>query len=277
MVGCLFFGAQHAGEECQLGTVVVAIFQKHQVSIAADSRVTDILTGEIRDDQCKITALSNKLVFSYAGLGVLRNRPVANEEAVSAIRISSANDITPQVAREIAQVWQARMVKKFREAAIVNPAVLDYPDFPVNPKVGGEQLIAGMFASTTKDGTVVVAVAMINFSVDTWKQRRDFTPVLPEPTVMSGVDGQYAVAAIGTFPTVMEFYNQTTPRAKRIMRQFMSELTLTPEVSKVPKFADKLATVQRDYGNAPEVGGPIDVIDLNGLGWQWIKHKQNCN
>src|ERR1700722_2238046 len=99
--------------ETKSGTIVVVGFSKEKIVVAADSRTHYSVSGKNRDDECKIVALKNDLLFVPIGktgdqYAISSLNWDATQEAVKATssqRMDSIQDISDRWGESMVQLW----------------------------------------------------------------------------------------------------------------------------------------------------------------------------
>jgi hypothetical protein len=259
----------NAFSQFESGTIVIVGYSKDKIIMAADSRGLEE-NGTHRDDMCKITALSDKFLFSAIGRFFDKTRGVAGWDATAqakeAFAVTSKRPPVPghenAFAGDLADEW-AQIIGN-------NIAVHIRPTELASLKPNAMYL-TGIFAGIGSTGAVQFASAQIHRRADA---PGFFSPPIKEPPIPDTLT--YAVFG-GDFPIFLEFYEATSKRAK-------AEKIITTKQSKKWPFYDadarlvmRYVELMIKYVERPGLGGPIDAVEINkGSLLRWIQRKPNC-
>ena len=269
------------------GSIVVLGRSRQRVVIAADSRV-NLGNGKYEDSSCKITALSDNLVFSATGIvgdsSYLLPKSLRFDATEEARRVflrysqKPENFLSLGMVGTLASNWGTAMAKSFRAAADSSPATLQA--WLKRVDLSHESpFIAGVFAGLESDGEISV----YSVSVDYAQPREG--PMLAEPFFLTSMpfsdefpDDFPLLTPFGLPEIVHEVSEGKSDRAKEennIRHSLMK--TLSAEA-----FAERQVIRMVDLTIAfhPKqefVGGKIDAVELTRTGKvHWIQRKQSC-
>jgi len=260
-LGCvllLLIAGQSASSQIDSGTIVVFQLVDGKFIIAADSR--GVRGGVSNNTECKIAAFRHQVIFASSGGGAFGpfdskdSTPAwtSTETARSAVSraILTKQETSTGLANVVADLWAIGMRHNW-EATYVN-----HPDLVEQvAEHNGGGLTNGVFAAAVA-GTIAITGRAISF-----------------------VDGEAVVSTLDTIPcsgrpcasgTTEIFHEYMEGKSARAAREKWS----SSPVAKIVKLVSLTITYDPSHG---EVGGPIDVAELNSDGSvQWIQRKQNC-
>lgn len=276
----------HALAQIESGTVIVIGYSKNKIIMAADSRV-NYEAGRYYDVSCKITALSNKFLFSAAGrtFGMTGGNIGWDDrqQAREAFAIDSQQPIPPSLetnfADDLTDLW-AEMISN-RISVHIRPEEL----WRQKP---GQPFLEAAFAGIGPRGDVQIGHATIRRASGTtvpfWQGvQKDSNPpnfvFVEDPAPILNNKIGYLVLG-GDTPHILatEFFDVFTTRSK-------AEHMAIAKLSKAspPQDADALMVIGLvqfiiKYTDRPEeIGGPIDAAEIDKGGTiRWIQRKDSC-
>jgi hypothetical protein len=276
IVACLS-PAHHARAKVETGSVVVVMYNEDQAVMAADSRRTNVATGRVLDDDCKIAAFGDKFIAGWTGASHLPTGITSKTVTLRIWRAESSRrgkSTNRQFVHVIASAWQAAMIRHWTEeadAVVIDELSKQFPD--------QEGIAAAIFASLDS-GLGVVDLCGTNINFD--RNSRDRFHGIPGPIVdlvgpKPGPELVLRDAELGSFDIALEYLRQTTPRAKEFMQSFVPYVeSLAPE-KRAEEMARKMVELQIKLGGTAGVGGNIDVLELGrGIGTHWVQAKEQC-
>jgi hypothetical protein len=269
------------------GSIVVMGRSRQKVVIAADSRV-NLGDGKYEDSYCKITALSDNLIFAATGIvgdsSYLLPEDLrfgATGEARKAfLSYSQKPEDFLDLGRvgTIASKWGAAMADHFRKAADASPANLE--EWRKRIDLSHESgFVVGLFAGLEPDGEISV----YSVTVDYAEPRKGFLPTEPyflrsTPIPDDAPEDFSVTQAFGMSEIFDEINAGKTDRAKQEIRQsHYLQMTSFPEVF-AGRQVIRMVDLTIAYDPKQEfVGGRIDAIELPAGGKiSWIQRKENC-
>lgn len=276
--------------ETMHGTTIVMFLSQNEITVAADSRIrySNIyhhfpLTLYF-DDQCKISALSDKVLVAVSG--VLRYCAVLGwncewdaldiaKDVFREIQVGSTNDI-PQ---RLATAWGAKMSDRLRLR------YFNRPEFAAADAPHGVPLSVALFANADEGGILHAAYVQITYDLPFL-----FGPIhtaLDSKTIAIPSDGRWMQAFTGTGGDIVdELWSGLTPldRAERAgwPQSVMNDTGTTKEMEDMASYLVEMSIFYypilrpAERGKIIGIGGPIDSARITGSGVSWIRHKDHC-
>jgi len=263
-----------AWPQTQTGSIAVFILSENEITVAADSRSVNSVTGIHDDTSCKIRAFGDKFFFVMAGPGghkadAAGPRWSANGDAREAWRmairlgmVSSAQRLTDEVAEQ----WARSMESHFMKPTIMKALR--------STLWGGNVLASGLFGSTNPERELAVAKVDIFVDLELFdskgivKLRHEISE---GPKLVPG--GSMGLGEIAT-----EYIFETSARAKRDMEAYKRTISnLTPS-AQYGGIASKLVEWSVSLHPRHEfLGLPVDELQLSkGGSIRWLKLKRGC-
>lgn len=286
VVVCLLIPAS-AWSQIRSGSIVAMGRSRQNVIIAADSRI-NLGDGKYDDSYCKITALSDNLIFAATGIvgdsSYLLPQDLrfnATDEARKAsLSYSQAPEDFLDLGRvgTIASKWGAAMSDHFRKATEASPA--SFQEWRKRVDLSHESaFVVGLFAGLESDGEISV----YSVTVDLVEPQKGFLPTEPyflrsTPIPEDATNDFSVIQAFGLPEIFNEITAGKTDRAKQEFRQrHYLEMTTFPEVfarSQVIRMVDLTIAY---HPKQEFVGGKIDAVELpKGGKIAWLQRKENC-
>ena len=283
---CLLLSAR-AWPQVRSGSIVVLGRSRQRVVIAADSRV-NFGDGKFDDSSCKITALSDKLVFAATGIvgdsSYLLPEGLRFEATEEAKKIFLQYSQAPENIFDLGTVgtlasnWGEAMAGHFRAAAQASPASLQ--EWLKRVEVSHEEpFLVGLFAGLESDGEISVYSVRVDYA------QPDAGPALAVPFFLTSMpfsdefpDDFPLLTPFGMPEIVREISDGQTDRAKQeINARSLLLRTLSAE-SFARRQVIRMVDLTIAYHPKQEfVGGRIDAIELARSGKvRWVQRKQNC-
>ena len=268
------------------GTVIVVERSKQKVIIAADSRA-NFGNGRYQDSACKITALSDRLIFAAAGivsdssLFIPRYlRFGAREQArraFSAYSPTAKGEMRLDVVGQTASRWARLMGLRFARASRAAPGEVREWLRRIDP--GHERtLTIGIFAGLESNGELEVVIENIEYTEQNTSAPVAVSMMEPFNIPNEWPDNVFAFRPFGRTRIVAEMLAGKTDRA---MKEALAMRPLRENLS--PNAFERLRAIRLvdltiAYDPEPEfVGGPIDAIELaRGGRATWIQRKSGC-
>lgn len=271
--------------QINLGTVVVIGMSKDKVIIAADSRGTNG-DGSHDDNQCKITALNDKIIFAAAGL-VSDQSPIvpevfrfdaraAAQKTVDDLRKNPefANNVrthTPLTyADVISQMWQWEFSARLASASQIQ---MDAWLKGSGNRTDSIDFIGAFAAADPGDGSLSVGIAVAECRKRATGQR--CIPVFTKRPYQLSDKMEFAV--FGVTDVGVEMLTGKTERAIQQGREWDRIAHENPDIADILK-AVRIVDLTIAYSaDNVLVGGAIDAVELNrGKGVMWHYRKPNC-
>ena len=282
LTACLFFPAA-ARPQLRSGTIVVISYSKQKVILAADSRA-NLGDDRYEDSYCKVTALSNKLIFAATGI-VGDNSYLLPEDlrfgAIEEARKAAASTITNPdpfgygTVGAVATRWGQAMTVRFTKASKIR---LDEWLKAINA-TDERAFVIGIFAGLEPTGEVAVKCVHVDYGEP---QKGHFVPIarynLQFIDMSSIPDGITMIEAYGMPEVIQEIKAGKTQRAKE-EAVAMAKLAkqLTPEEFDRARVIRLVDLTLAYHPKQKFVGGNIDALELLHSGRvNWIQRKNNC-
>jgi hypothetical protein len=266
----LFFalGAPLAMTQMKSGTVIIIFFSKEKVILAGDSRVIEVGEGtkrSYRDDECKIFALNNKIIYAASGMIGHDFSPRETGAAWDAHReamqiASSATDI-----KTIADAWAAR-IKQLIDADFVN-----YPQLFEAALRTKTFLVSAVFAGLDADNKLSVYSVVLTCDCHPFHKSAR-VDVGPRPPTDDGLPVGIMAKQEATV-VFNELIAGKTPRSNLERKRWTSLSRKKRET------AITIRSVEFIIKNAAtdEIGGAVDALEIDASGRiRWIQRKKNC-
>jgi len=242
------------------GTFFVVVVSNDFLVVAIDSRTHDPTdpSAPPNDRTCKITPLSNNVIFFYKGLGGARDD---NGKAFSGESIARDIYIPTHSLNDLASRWGNKMADTYREIFAVNQ------DFVRHAPNG--TIVNGYFGGTDLDGTIALADAKIIYSPSDGFRvelgRRN--PPTNNALIHAYFDEIFS-----------EFRNGgNTARARAAMAEIEAQAIGKSSAERMAITASAYVKAVRDWGNDATVGGDIaSVIIERGQKWRWYRRPDFC-
>ena len=246
--------------ETKSGTIVVVGFSKEKIVVAADSRTHYSVSGKNRDDECKIVALKNDLLFVPIGktgdqYAISSLNWDATQEAVKATssqRMDSIQDISDRWGESMVQLWNRDLTSN-RDVTL---KTLD-----------GNIFTLGLFLGIEKNKLSAIVVKVFYDGVAARS-----VPLYPE------LGESMDFSAFGQIRTAEELKAGQTPFAKSEAASWNARVTKIPRRDRDVRKAIRWA--QLTISHEPQesyVGGPIDAVELSSTGIRWVQRKKLCS
>jgi hypothetical protein len=253
------------------GTIIVVDASKNEIVIAADSRTSG--TNTYSDDNCKISAFGDKIVFTASGRTGSRSGPTKFWDA-HAIALREFERLTRKGAPDdlpinLAQAWGIAIKKKIEYRISQRVHVLAGLDDSL--------IMSAFFAGVRKDGSILAVIEKISYEV-----LKDGTPQIErsQPNILTS--SQFP-QFLGKGDIIKEFDAGQTLRADQWRHKLIplirasTDQVATEAIEEVRLTIDNLATAKFNAKGVPfsEVGYPIAAIRLTSKGAEWIE-RGNC-
>jgi hypothetical protein len=253
------------------------------VIVAADSRV-NFGDGKFGDSACKITALSDELIFAATGIVAddsylipkdLRFAAIAEaRNAFMAVKSEHDNSETTDrsVVEKVADRWGRLMTMRFQDASPVR-----LQEWLKNVSTQHEPaFVMGIFAGLDSNGEIAVSTEHIDYI----KPRKGSAvsvvvapmTVSPEPTEVATTEG-YGMTEI-----VREVLGGTSDFAQHAATELENLHKNSPSEDYDRLMAIRLVELTIEYHPRHQfVGGKVDAVELRRGGKiSWIQRKDNC-
>ncbi|MGA9390873.1 MAG: hypothetical protein WBV69_10545 [Candidatus Sulfotelmatobacter sp.] len=252
------------------GTVIVVGYSQNKIIIAADSRSVD--EGKVpTDNDCKITALSNKLFFSASGrthdvtLGML------------------GWDATDQARQALAAVSTHAPIGTFTQAMAIEWAQLIGQNISHNIRqqeydslIPRHVYIAGIFAGLGPNVDLQGTHIRVDRGESSRPIERHMIYTTPVELPLSDTMGYLSLS--GQTEILNEFIGTGSARAKIERAITLKESKRWPIFDSDARMVIRLTELVIKYWNHPELAhGPVDAVEIDkGGSVRWIQRKPNC-
>ena len=255
---------QFARAQFKSGTVVYVDFAQDELTVAADSRM-NIASGGHDDNECKISALGSKFVFSMAGAARI-GQWNAHSAAREAWKRESKNKSDATLLSRIVNGWieVAKPIYATRDLITDIRKRMNNGDDPV--------VATAFFAAVDNSGRLKASAVNINFDLPLFDSTGEIK-------LISNANEIPAASSIsmGHDDVVIEFRHDTTQRAKEYMSWFRRRIAALPPHRQRAELASKyieLSILLHPKSN--ELAFPVDVLQLRADGVHWVWRKGNC-
>ncbi len=250
--------------------------------MAADSRAKPEDGGYV-DSYCKITALSDKLIFSVTGFARVHSDAIPEDLRFDSIEVARKafaqftsnselwweDDTTVQ---RIASIWANAM-----SVHLIRAAPFQLHHLVSRMAKRRDAFVRGIFVGLDQNGKIVVSVGIVQY----WKQQpgaRMHPPARPIVETLIATD-KLVINAFGRTEIVREILDGSTERA-RIEGEQMNFLqsSLPPEQFDRMKIIRLVDLTIAFHPARSSVGGFIDAVELKRGGQiEWIQRKPHCS
>jgi Proteasome subunit len=286
LASCLLL-AVPAWPQVRSGSIVVLGRSRQRVVIAADSRV-NFGGGKYEDSSCKITALSDKIIFAATGMvgdsSYLLPESLRFDATEEARRIFLQYSQTPENFLDLGMVgtlasnWGAAMAEHFRAVAAASPSSLQ--EWLKRVELSHESpFLVGIFAGLESDGEISVYSVHVDYA-----QPGEGT-ASAEPYFLTSMpfsdefpDDFPLLTPFGLPEIVHEISDGKSDRAKQeISARHSLEKTLSAEAFARNQVIRMVDLTIAYHPKQEFVGGKIDAIELPRAGKiRWLQRKANC-
>lgn len=244
------------------GTIVVIYHASDKIILAADSREAGSDSSD--DKACKIATPDGKIIFAGTGLGkVDSTNPLAPSwsspddirQAFDIVRLSSYGRLD-----KIVETFEDIELHHFNSSYRQNPE--PFLKVARENHVLADDIIGGLNSYGQLEAYEMPVFLAVGDNVAAWPKP------LTCPTDPYCATGKPEVAN--------EFLGLTSERAKKEKRTWKPPRGSDPADYPVWKAA-RLVELTERYGPRKEVGGPIDIVELDKNGTVcWLANKKNC-
>jgi hypothetical protein len=257
-------------------TIVVVVYDKNGLAVAADSWGKNEQTGSVSDHACKILPLGESMFFAAAthdlpapegsGSTVQGATWIYTEAQVAfnQLRLKSGEDSDGVSVEAVAQHWKQAIQEVLEETFATQPE-----SFVQMPRDG--YLLRGVFGGVDPTGGISLVVVSVKP-----KKAPAFEVMLEHLTPGSKLD----YLALGRSEVVREFLERQTERARNEASQQQSELAQLDAGTQMARRAARLVdlTIGMQPPELPTVAGPIDILQLRpDSKLNWVQQKESCS
>jgi len=249
------------------GTVFFVDFSQNEITIAADSRITDS-TGKQLDTECKVSAFGNQFVFVMAGIssnpGLWNAHDIARESWKTE---SKAGQSAQETASAVSQHWLTKVEEKYNDPEIIKEA-REY-----NPS-GEPALANAVFAAIDQSGGIALISANILYDRNLYDSTRQIRIWDTPPKIYKAPRSVYG----GLSQIAQEFVAMKTQRSKSYMSWFLPRIANQGFSQQRAAIATKLVELSiLLHPKNSSLDFPIDVLQLDtSKGVRWIEKKDKC-
>jgi hypothetical protein len=247
------------------GTIIVFAVSDQYIAVAADSKMVETNTGNVKS-KCKISALSDKFIFSITGMTFLQSTSLklrwdAEEQARSAFLLVDSTFVdNPDFAVRVAREWVRSTKQNFMQMTLTDAVWFwsQVKDTHIRAFFGG-------FDSRGRIGVVDVHLDLI-------RQGNEFA----EKIDSFSEDTNIRYFAIGETQIASEFILRKTDRAKREYMQWENIVGEKSQEEQASLRTIDLVRLSIKYPPADNgIGPPIHALTLKSGGRvQWVPGKE---
>ncbi|MGH9469284.1 MAG: hypothetical protein ACRD1N_02945 [Terriglobia bacterium] len=254
------------------GSVLIVAYSPSEIVMAADSRVTNVQTGQFRDDYCKLAAPEGKILFGGTGLV----ESIGGFDSVGLVRrlVShmTANGHGGFV-RQVATRWVDAMEQNYAKL----PA--DLVSRFIQENGGTRALDCTMFAGVEPGGGLSLVRARVYYAGVPGGNPRLQGRITIIP-LQSPQRNFLSFAGCGNVDILESLLPPKTDWAKATVQHWKN---LTGDVQAQAAIQVVQLTIAREapqaYGGKKvvPVGGPVDAAEIRpNSSARWLQHKPDC-
>jgi hypothetical protein len=242
------------------GTFVVMTISQNRAIIAADSRVT-IGPEVTKDDQCKIAAIKDKFVIATAGrTGHGSPLPGFSWDSITVARNVIADLKLPLNINQVAIQWAEQVT------ALTNRDA--QRDVIAAENINDSDILSALLVGA--DGRSFSAFRIRIRKINAAAMNYTYTVERLDPR-------EWKIYPLGRIDIASEFVLQQSQRSQAWMQTFHSEHPGASWDAVMPSLGQLLVNLTATYSSARQfVGGATDVIEITGMGSNWLQRKENC-
>lgn len=269
----LVFRLNAIGQVKPDGSIVVITASEKELVIAADSRRYD--PNFYADDTCKISRLSNKIVFTVAGRAGPKVKP--GSRFWNAITIArqqfqrlSAKGVSDTLPLELAEAWGVAVKEEIEKSM----------DRGVNVISGltDNGILSAIFAGVKRDGSIIAVSEPITY--EPINRAGAIRIVMGQPHILQPADFPWV---LGKWDIVKELVQRKTFRSYawnqkiEVAVNASQDPIATRAIEEVRLTIENLEPTMIDSKGVrfSGVGFPISALRLSSKGMEWIR-KGNC-
>lgn len=260
-----------ASVQAEAGSVLVAVYSADEIAMAADSRVTNVKTGEFRDNYCKLAARDGKALFGTTGLV----ESIGGFDSAALFRrVAGALAANPRkgFVEQIATQWADQMDENYAKM----PANLIHAFMSENS--GNRALDCSLFAGVGPSGDLSLVRARLFYGAGgnppVVRYKIEVVPLA------SATPGYIQIAGCGNIDILKTFTPPKTPAAQAEVQSWKRFSSDPPA-----QIARRLVslTIAREgperFGGREivPVGGAVDEAETRrGASVKWLSLKRGC-
>jgi len=258
------------------GTIVLTLHSKDKVVFAADSRIK--ITGSmvyLRNDACKVRAVSKKFIFASSGLNgyehVLGNGATWDGYSAAAQLVDTVPKNSPNPIKSLATLWGEWMEKHIDEELTKNPE-------PILRDKKTDVLTYAMFTGPAGQGELVTYSVQLLCACSGRQKRAvlNVTPASPNESVPLGVSMGRFGSEEGT-ETADELLLRKSDRARQELAGWKTQLAGMSRAEWEGAMTVWATNFVLKNTNSRDLGGPVDAVEMSSNGQiRWIQRKSNC-
>jgi hypothetical protein len=253
-----------AGQTQSVGSVIIYEITKDGAVVAADSR--KITTGDVNnqkvayahDDACKVFIVGNRAIAAYSGYDARAVRPgLPAWRATEILRIAASKlpIMTTNFPKALSESWKNLMTRQYQS---------DYD--------AGVSLPPGVHDNLIAAALVIGFDSAKNISFNFTRYYHDTRGVQTEVLSLGPPDSPQ-MGSFGASDIQIEYSQASSARS----RQWHTQLDSASPAARVAKLVQ--LTAEFSYvklAGIPEVGGEVDLAQVDASGPRWISHKKTC-
>ena len=259
------------------GTIVLILHKNDRILVAADSKLSGGGRDAPRFNECKIPPLGQWVFFTAVGnaeMGDLKDgkpfviykaRELSEESFARFRKEPNTNSRT----KKMADYWGQTVRNQISAYIAARHWV------PTYRTEQGPEVLKGIFASNTPPSNW--AIYEVRISADRPKSQEvlqtityHVDPKSIPPNLKLALNGEYR-------GLVGEFVSVQTPRSIAANKKMLTIIQSNPTID-ADAFGLEftVSSVEEWAGPHSDIGGDVDVLELNSTGVHWLKVKEGC-
>lgn len=196
------------------GSVVVYFISQDEITVAADSRITNTLSGAHEDTYCKIRAFGDHFVVAVAGI-TQGDRWSSPDIAKHVWKAEQNGRLTPEeFANEVANGWLSRVQAHLQNQREISQA---------RRELEGGVVTYALFGATDSVGRLAAARATIAVDLALFDSKHIVHLIPKLEPLQLGSGGTLGLGEIAN-----EYYKRTTSRADQYMKSYLATIASQP-------------------------------------------------
>ncbi|MGH9407286.1 MAG: hypothetical protein ACRD3D_15820 [Terriglobia bacterium] len=272
LVLVLLFSAGAAVAQLEHGSVLIVAYSPNEIVMAADSRVTNVQTGQFRDNYCKLAVPGGKILFGGTGLV----ESIGGFDSVGLVRriVSQMNPTGGDgFVQQVATRWANAMEQNY--AKLPSNLVSEF----IRENGGARALDCTMFAGAEPGGGLSLIRARVYYrgspgGAPSLQGKIEIIPLQsPQPNFLS-------FAGCGNIDILQSLLPPKTDWARSTVEQWKHS---TGDIESQAAIQVVQLTIAHEkpqsYGGKQVVlvGGPVDAAEVRQNGSvRWLQRKPDC-
>jgi len=253
-----------AGQTQSVGSVIIYEITKDGAVVAADSR--KITTADMNnkkvayahDDACKVFIIGGRAIAAYSGYDARAVRPgLPAWRATEILRVAASKlpMVTTNYPQALSEAWKKLLIQQYQS---------DYDAGVSLPPGVHENLIAAALVIGF-DSTKTISFNFTRYYHDTRGMETEVLSLGPPDSPQMGSFGASDIQAE---------YSQGSSARSRQWHTQLDSATPAARLSKLVQLTEEFSYVK--LAGIPEVGGAVDVAQVDASGPRWISRKETC-